>query len=244
MEELAPGEEGWIQLELRNPVVTTRGDRYILRRPSPGETIGGGVIVDHQPKGRHKRFDEKILKSLEALLQGSPADIFLEAVVGSGLAGIREIVNRSRLDAELAQQALQELLNSGSLVPLEEGEATTTSDLLVIALPHWNMLYDKTMQLIESYHSTYPLRRGIPREELKSKLNLTQRAFNAIINKLISENLVTDHSAFIAKPEHEIRFKGQEQAKVQALMRKFEAIHSARQCQECISKQVRKSSMP
>ncbi len=56
VEELSPGEEGWIQLELRDPVVATRGDRYILRRPSPGETIGGGVIVDHQPKGRHKRF--------------------------------------------------------------------------------------------------------------------------------------------------------------------------------------------
>ena len=45
-EELNPGEEGWIQLELRNPVVTVRGDRYILRRPSPGETLGGGKIVD------------------------------------------------------------------------------------------------------------------------------------------------------------------------------------------------------
>ena len=69
-EELNPGEEGWIQLELRDPIVTVRGDRYILRRPSPGETLGGGVIVDHQPKGRHKRFDENVLKSLESLIAG------------------------------------------------------------------------------------------------------------------------------------------------------------------------------
>src|SRR5688572_20491584 len=66
-EELNSGEEGWIQLELRAPVVAVRGDRYILRRPSPGETLGGGMIVDPRPKGRHKRFDEKILKSLESL---------------------------------------------------------------------------------------------------------------------------------------------------------------------------------
>ncbi len=32
-EELAPGQEGWIQLDLREPVVAVRGDRYILRRP-------------------------------------------------------------------------------------------------------------------------------------------------------------------------------------------------------------------
>src|SRR5512147_2501689 len=74
-EELNPGEEGWVQLELRQPLVAVRGDRYILRRPSPSETLGGGVIVDHQPKGRHKRFDENVLRSLESLIQGAPAEV-------------------------------------------------------------------------------------------------------------------------------------------------------------------------
>jgi selenocysteine-specific elongation factor len=222
VEELPPGEEGWIQLELRDSVVTMRGDRYILRRPSPGETIGGGVIVDHQPKGRHKRFDENILKSLESLLQGSPADILLEAALGSGVVGIKEIISRSRLEVQTAQQALQELLNTGTLVQLEEGKPTITSDLLVTALPHWNNLRDKTIQFVETYHETYPLRSGIPREELKSKLKLTQRAFNVIIKKLIVEDLIIDYSSLVAKPGHEIRFNGQEQAKVEALMRKFE----------------------
>ena len=46
-EELLPGEIGWLQLELREPVIAVRGDRYILRRPSPGETLGGGI--DRRP---------------------------------------------------------------------------------------------------------------------------------------------------------------------------------------------------
>ncbi|MBE0697429.1 MAG: selenocysteine-specific translation elongation factor, partial [Anaerolineaceae bacterium] len=74
-EELKPGEEGWLQLELREPTLAVRGDRYILRRPSPGETLGGGVVVDPQPKGRYRRFAEGMLERLEALLAGSPADI-------------------------------------------------------------------------------------------------------------------------------------------------------------------------
>ena len=77
-EELNAGDEAWIQLELREPVVTVRGDRYILRRPSPGETLGGGSVIDHQPKGRHKRFDEGVLKSLESLIQGSPQTFYLK----------------------------------------------------------------------------------------------------------------------------------------------------------------------
>ncbi|HEX9332836.1 MAG TPA: EF-Tu/IF-2/RF-3 family GTPase, partial [Anaerolineales bacterium] len=132
-EELNPGEAGWIQLELHNPIVTVRGDRYILRRPSPSETLGGGVIVDHQPKGRHKRFDEHVLKSLESLAQGTPADVLLEAALALNIASIKEVVTRSRLEAAKAEIALKELMDAGSLISLEEGIPTITSDLLVIA---------------------------------------------------------------------------------------------------------------
>ena len=99
--------------------MTVRGDRYILRRPSPGETLGGGVIVDHQPKGRHKRFDEDVLRSLESLSRGTPADVLLEAALAFRLASVKEVVTRSRLDTAEAEAALKELLEAGSLVALE-----------------------------------------------------------------------------------------------------------------------------
>jgi selenocysteine-specific elongation factor len=222
VEELNPGQEAWIQLELRDPIVTVRGDRYILRRPSPGETLGGGVIVDHQPKGRHKRFDEKILKSLESLSQGTPTEVLLEAALALNIASIKEVVARSRLEANDADSALHELLITNSLIPIEEGTPTITSDLLVIPLPHWNIIRQKILQIVESYHKSYPLRRGIPREELKSRLKLSSQVFNALVRKLITDHLLTDHSALLAKPEHEIQFDSGQQAKVQALIRKFE----------------------
>lgn len=222
-EEIKPGEEGWIQLELRDPVVAVRGDRYILRRPSPGETLGGGAIIDHQPKGRHKRFDGAVLKSLEALAKGSPADVLLEAALGMNVASIRDIVRQSRLEEADAESALRELTGSGQLVMLEGGEPSVASDFLVTALSQWNALRGKTVQLVESYHRDYPLRRGIPREELKSRLKLTSRVFNVLIKKMIADNSITDHLSSVAKPGHEIRFDGQEQVKVQTLRRKFEA---------------------
>jgi len=236
VEELQSGEEGWIQLELREPVVAMRGDRYILRRPSPGETIGGGMVVDPQPKGRHKRFDNIVLKSLESLLQGSPTDILLEAALGLGVTSIKEMINRSRLESQAAQPALEELLINGSLVQLEEGETTITSDVLVSPLPYWSTLRGKTLQWIETHHKEYPLRRGIPREELKSRLKLPPRVFNSVLKKLVVEQLIIDHSSFVAQVGHEIKFNGQEQVKVQVLMRAFEANRfsppSVRECQE------------
>ena len=221
-EELNPGEEAWIQLELREPVVAVRGDRYILRRPSPGETLGGGMIVDHRPKGRHKRFDNEILKSLDSLAHGSPADILLESAMALNIAPINEIVTRSRLEPAKAAAALRELLSNNSLITLEEGTSDITSELLAVAAPHWNASRDKIIQLVESYHKTYPLRHGIPREELKSRLKLSPRVFNAIIHKLTVDHSLTDHFAFVAQAEHEIAFNSGDQAKVQELMRRFE----------------------
>ena len=221
-EELRPGEEAWIQLELREPVATARGDRYILRRPSPSETLGGGAVVDHQPKGRHKRFDENVLRSLESLSHGSPSDILLEAALAIHAAPLKEIVAHSRLETVSARSALEELFSAGTLLPLEEGTLDIAGDGLVIALPHWNDLRERVVQTVEEHHRTYPLRRGMPREELKSRLKLPPRIFNAVIKKLASEGVLAERLSFIARIGHEVRLNGQEQAKVREWMRKFE----------------------
>jgi selenocysteine-specific elongation factor len=242
MDELRPGEEAWIQLELREPVVAVRGDRYILRRPSPGETLGGGVIIDQRPKGRHKRFNEEVLKSLQSLSEGSPADILFEAAMGTNAELVKEMINRSRLEATQAESALEHLLSTNSLIPLEEGTPTTTSDILIIAAPHWNALREKVLQIIESYHKTYPLRRGIPREELKSRLKLTTRMFSAMLNRLITNYEITNYDNSVAKLGHKITFSQEEQTKIQALMRKFEQTPysppSVKDCQAEIGEEV------
>ncbi len=242
VDELAPGEECWAQLELRDPLVAVRGDRIILRRPSPGETLGGGVIVDPQPKGRHKRMDESVLKPLESLAQGSPADVLFEAALSLGASPVKEIVARSRLENETVAKALKELLEDGQLLALENGAPSIASEDFVIAAPHWNDLQTKTFQIVESYHKSFPLRKGIPREELKSKLKLAPRLFNAALSTIVNRKSLIENEAFVSLPSHKITFDGSQQAKVQELMRKF-AAHpfgppSAKECQAEVGEEV------
>ena len=40
------GSRAVVQLSCREPVAARRGDRFVLRRPSPQETIGGGRVLD------------------------------------------------------------------------------------------------------------------------------------------------------------------------------------------------------
>jgi selenocysteine-specific elongation factor len=176
---LQPGGEAWVQIELRDPVVVVRGDHYILRRPSPAETLGGGLVVDPQPKARHRRRDAALLARLESLLAGSPADVFLQASLALGPAPLKEITVRSRLQPEAAASALADLLASGSLTLLEDGPRSPDADVLALPAPQWDALAAQTMQALAAYHRQYPLRRGMPREELKSRLKLPPRVFNA-----------------------------------------------------------------
>ncbi|NJN44925.1 MAG: hypothetical protein HC806_09545, partial [Anaerolineae bacterium] len=66
------------------------------------------------------------MKSLESLLQGSPADVLLETALGMNIAPIKDIVSQSRLDKKAAESALIELLTTGMLVHLEKGEPSTS----------------------------------------------------------------------------------------------------------------------
>jgi selenocysteine-specific elongation factor len=151
-------------------------------------------------------------------------------------------VTKSRLEAADAQIALDELIQNGQLILLEAGEIKTTSDLLIVTLPNWNTLNTRTLQIIEAYHKQFPLRRGIPREELKSKLKLAPKIFNAVISLNIQRSTFNDHGNWLALPNHEIQFNGADQTKVKNLMRKFEAnpyaTPSVKECQAEVGDEV------
>ena len=62
-EEIAPGEDGLVQIRLQDPIVCAPGDRFVLRLLSPMETLGGGVILE-ESRYRLKRFKGFVLDEL------------------------------------------------------------------------------------------------------------------------------------------------------------------------------------
>jgi selenocysteine-specific elongation factor len=115
-------------------------------------------------------------------------------------------------------------------------------DSLVTAALHWQTLQDKTLQIVGEYHKTYPLRKGIPREELKSKLKLSPRVFNAMITLNVNRLTLNEFANLIAMPVHQVTFDNGQQAKVQGLMRKFAANPfvppSVKECQAKVGEEI------
>ena len=46
---MAPGTSARVELRLSAPVAAVPGDRFVVRRLSPVQTIGGGVVLDPLP---------------------------------------------------------------------------------------------------------------------------------------------------------------------------------------------------
>ena len=109
------------------------------------------------------------------------------------------------------------------MILIEEGELSTSSDLLAMATSQWNADRERILDLVRAYHSEHPLKRGIPREELKSKLRFPGRAFPAMVRVLLLQDALIEVDNSIAITSHKIQLTGSQQASVQELMRRFEA---------------------
>ncbi|HMP42937.1 MAG TPA: selenocysteine-specific translation elongation factor [Roseiflexaceae bacterium] len=180
-DELLPGEESWAQLRLERPIAVMRGDRYVVRLPSPSETLGGGRILDPHP-ARHRRFRAEVSAALAALARGTPADLLLQTLADGRPQPFEQLLRTSGLDASTAAAAGQQLCEAQQLVPLALDAAGTPTWL--IATAGWERLHQALRQHVGDYHTRFPLRATMPREELRSRLALSAAAFDVVITVL------------------------------------------------------------
>jgi selenocysteine-specific elongation factor len=212
---LAPGQTGWVQFAMREPLPLVKGDRFIVRLPSPSITLGGGVVIDPQPGRRHRRFKPEVVARLETLAKGTPSELLLKALEASGPISSIDLFKRTSLPKDEAAAAVQELLDTQQALPLKAD--------LFIAASGWATLRHKMFNELSAYHVANPLKIGMPREELKSRLGLETKTFNLIIDEALQKNVVAMTGATLHRPDFHITFKPEQQKAIEALIRKFQA---------------------
>ncbi|MEZ4617488.1 MAG: selenocysteine-specific translation elongation factor [Caldilineaceae bacterium] len=203
-EALEPGQTGWLQLRLARPAVVVSGDRYILRQPSPSLTLGGGVILSPHPRRRWRRFDPAVLARLATLAQGAPDEILLQTLSRQPFLNAKELLGQSELDLETGQAALSELLIGGAILSLGEG-----ADAPLVTVEIWIQVQQRLVTLLEQFHHQSPLRRGMARGEIRSRLqgslsgtDLPVRLFNALVAKAQADALVETDDTLIWRTGH------------------------------------------
>jgi selenocysteine-specific elongation factor len=246
-ETIEPGASGWAQLRLHGPLAVARGDRFIVRVPSPSFTIGGGTVIEPFAR-RHRRHDSAILSRLELLARADPEEVVLAALAGDegarsagtvlekrrlgGYGGLDplEAAGATGLPAAEVHAALEALL--ARRVAVQIGSVYLTSQ-------HWERLRGDALWLLADYHQRYPLRAGMSREEWRSRLGLSPRLAAEVASALAADGDMTDAEAYRPGPsrpesatstgtgslirlsQHAVRFAPAQQRAVDQLLERF-----------------------
>jgi selenocysteine-specific elongation factor len=159
------------QLRLEEEILTKRGDRFILRRPSPQETIGGGWVID--PRGNKYRFGNQTIEELEKKKVGAPKERITAALIEAKSLPVNELIKRTSLD----EATLIEHLATPEFV-LYNGKEYTLQPII-------NEIEEDIFDRLQDFHHLNSMKSGINKAEL---LQTMQNRFPKSLLDFVVEN--------------------------------------------------------
>jgi len=207
-EELEPSQNANIQLLLEKPVGTWPDDHYVVRSYSPVMTIGGGKILNNGPPKR-RRFRKENQKIFDVYREGTADDIMLLHLRESGLAGL------TAADLSVKMGTFGKRFQKLSSGPISSRKILVIDSerQLYIAADVFQDLQEKTIKEVATYHKQNPLKPGIPKEELKSRIfkGLEQKLFLFTLQDLAKEGEIVQDEAVVRLAGHTVSYGNEEQ---------------------------------
>ena len=183
---LVPGQQGWAQIRLEAEIPVLRGDRVILRIPSPARTIAGGVIVAIDPPRRH-RGDASALAALSARAVASPAEL-IEQRLHEGPLPLQEVGRRDDLPPATVRLNMVVLASDGKVAALRGVEVMGSQPSDYWAGTGWLVSAAvRARAAVAAWHRRYPLRQGIGGEELRTQLRIERRPWIELLARWQTE---------------------------------------------------------
>ncbi|TQQ85693.1 selenocysteine-specific translation elongation factor [Peptacetobacter hominis] len=199
-EEIAPGESGFVQLRLEESIVCKKGDTFVIRSYSPMTTIGGGVIIDASPR-KHKISDKDVIEALKVKEKGELHDILEEYLKNNSknYPTVKDMMSYSGAHEEDVKNALEKL----------ESESKAVSVLnLYMHATHYRKLGEKIEETLRDYHKHNRLKKGMLKEELKSKVEskFKTKEFDVILSRFESEGVIKISGNIVSMSDFEVVF--------------------------------------
>jgi selenocysteine-specific elongation factor len=213
-ERVMPGEESWVQFRVAEPIAVTKGDRFIIRQPSPSITIGGGVVIDPHPR-RHRRFRADVIQSLEVLSVGTPSEIVFQAMESAPVE-LRSLAQTVALSDSELRTAVDELIDEGSVLVLKRTnqDSPLTPTTILMREDAFAVTVREIQKMLEAFHQRQPLRRGMAKEEVRSRTGISGRAFEEIVARAAMSELLVADGDVLRLPTHQVRFSPEQRARI------------------------------
>ena len=205
-DEIEPGEKSYAQLVLGSPAVTMARDRFVIRSYSPVTTIGGGMIIDPLPK-KQKRYAARALHECSLLHEGTPVERTNTIIERAGFEGIsvQRLVMRTGTNQNHLQHILDKMFSERQAVLMDRDERR------IVSLSIYENLQEKILQETRAYHEKFPLKEGLPKEEMKTTIGrfVSPRLFNMALKGLEKNEKIVIDRENIRLPGHSVNLEGE-----------------------------------
>lgn len=201
-EEVTPGHQAFAQIRLDHPIAALRGDRFVMRSYSPIQTIGGGTILHPLPikhKGHHK---VEAARGLEVLLKGDDPSIILWHTKDASWQGLTEdqLRLRANVPPKVLEKSLQQFVSQKQVILYDKENRR---------LLHVDALEELKRMILSSladYHQRFPLKTGMPKEELAAQLPepVEVKLYNYVLRQLVEEGQIAQEMEWVRLLSHKI----------------------------------------
>jgi selenocysteine-specific elongation factor len=162
---LAPGGEALVEIRLTAPVVAARHDRFVIRRPSPATTLGGGVVLDPEwPRLRGARLAPAL-----AALAGSDTQAILHWVGAASEAGatLADLARRLGSAHEPVREVLDRATRDGTL---RVARASAAGEERFISAATVERIVKRAPAILDDFFRRDRLATGMPKAEAVRRL--------------------------------------------------------------------------
>ena len=195
--EIAPGESGFVQLDLEHPLGALSGDRAVLRDHAARHTLAGGRVVDPFAPRRGRRQPAR-LAVLGALATTDPARALARLLAVEGVVDLAQFA----LARNLAPSELDRLTETGEFLRIGPARAP-----IALTPERLAALGDKVADALGAWHQAQPDALGPSRPVLITQLRgaAPEAALEAALDALAGAGRVVRQGPIWRLPEHQPR---------------------------------------
>jgi len=212
--ELKPSEETFAEIRLDKPVACAWGDLFVIRSYSPMVTLGGGKVIEPHPlQRRRRRVAEEFHRIAEKSRSEKDFVVTLLREHPNGVT-VREIAQRLFLSTERARQIAEALI--------AEGVAFSLDGQTLLWQEQVRRLQDSIIVTLRRFHTERPLRRGMPKETLRSLVapDMAVNLFETLLQHFAQISVIVVERETVRLPTHEIRLTEEQRQWAERMERK------------------------
>jgi selenocysteine-specific elongation factor len=202
---LAPGESGFVQLDVEHPIGALYGDRAVLRDHAARHTLAGGRVVDPFAPRRGRRTPAR-LALLAALAEPDPARALDRLVACEGIVDLAQFALARNLPPD-ALAALAAPAMSGDRHRIVGPSTGSGPPAFAVSAERFAALGERFVAALALHHRREPAAFGLSRPELFARLSGTaaEPVLAAALAELAAAGRVVRAGAAWRLKEHQPR---------------------------------------